>query len=268
MHVFQTMKRVGETHMTDNKIKARLNLNAVMRNLEELPSLDKEAADIIRDWSLSIRFTIRGDISAYLSFSGGKCKYDTETTATADVSLFFVSPGHLNAMFDNKAMPIPVRGFSKLRFLKNEFPKITNRLEYFLKPEDSLLKNPEYVRVNTALSLYTAAFSICELVQLDPISKLVGDHTPTGTLQLNVLPDGPYAYVVYDGKGCVTAFRGQATNPMASISFRDCQTANQLFNGKLDGFSAIALGDLKLKGLIPLIDNTNLILDRIPLYLQ
>ena len=239
MHVFQTMKRVGETHMTDNKIKARLNLNAVMRNLEELPSLDKEAADIIRDWSLSIRFTIRGDISAYLSFSGGKCKYDTETTATADVSLFFVSPGHLNAMFDNKAMPIPVRGFSKLRFLKNEFPKITNRLEYFLKPEDSLLKNPEYVRVNTALSLYTAAFSICELVQLDPISKLVGDHTPTGTLQLNVLPDGP-----------------------------DCQTANQLFNGKLDGFSAIALGDLKLKGLIPLIDNTNLILDRIPLYLQ
>lgn len=254
--------------MTQEKIKARLNLNAVLRNLEVLPALDKEAADIIRDWSLSIRFTIRGDMSAYLSFAGGKCVYDTETTATADVSLYFLSPGHLNAMFDNKAMPIPLRGFSKLGFLKNEFPKITKRLEYFLKPEGALLEEPEYVRVNTALTLYTAAFAICELVQLEPVSKLVGASMPAGALQLNVLPEGPYAYVLYDGKGGAIAYRGQTTNPMASLSFRDCQTANQLLNAKLDGFNAIALGDLKLKGMIPLIDNTNLMLDRIPLYLQ
>lgn len=255
--------------MTDNKIKARLNLNAVLRNLEELPALDKETLEIIRDWNFSIRFTIRGDMSAYLKFSHGTCEYDTETTATADISLYFLTHGHLNAMFDNKAMPIPTGGFTKLGFLKNEFPKVTKRLEYFLKPTDALLKDPDYLQVNTALTLYTAAFSICELVQFDPVSKLVVQQMPSGTLELNVLPAGPNAHIVYDGNGGATAYRGKATTtPTGSITFRDCEKANLLFNGKLDGFGAIATGDLKLKGLIPLIENTNVILDRVALYLQ
>jgi len=41
--------------MTDNKIKARLNLNAVLRNLEELPALDKQTMEIIRDWNIKLR---------------------------------------------------------------------------------------------------------------------------------------------------------------------------------------------------------------------
>lgn len=254
--------------MVENKIKARLNLNAVLRNLEELPALDKQTMEIIRDWEISIRFTIRGDMSAYLKFSRGTCVYDTETTATADVSLYFLTHGHLNAMFDNKAMPIPTGGFTRLGFLKNEFPKVTERLEYFLKPTDTLLKDPDYLQVNTALTLYTAAFAVCELVQFDPVAKLVGQQMPAATLELNVLPAGPNAHIVYGGNGKATAYRGKTTNPTGSITFRDCEIANQLFNGKLDGFGAVATGDVKLKGLIPLIDNTNLILDRVALYLQ
>ena len=254
--------------MIEDKIKARLNLNAVLRNLEELPALDKQTAEIIKDWSLSIRFTIRGDMTALLKFSQGMCVYDTETTATADVSLYFLTHRHLNAMFDNKATPIPTRGFTKLGFLKNEFPKVTERLEHFLKPTDELLKDPDYLQINTALTLYTAAFSVCEMVQFDPVAKLVGQQMPEATLELNVLPAGPNAHILYDGRGKAKAYRGKADSPSGSITMRDCETANQLINGKLDGFGAVATGDVKLKGMIPLIDNTNLILDRIPLYLQ
>ncbi len=254
--------------MIQDTLKARLNLNAVLRNLEVLPTLDEKAAEIIRDWSVSIRFRIRGDIAPRLAFSNGKCTYAPDAVDPADILLFLWSPAHLNAMFDNKANPIPLKGFSKLGFLKNAFPKITERLEYFLKPDEAALRDTDYVRVNIALSLYTGVFAVCELAQFDPIASQVIQQMPPGTLQLSVLPDGPEAHIVYDGQGHATAFRGAAKNPTASIAFRDRTIASRLFNGQLDGFGAVALGDIKLKGLIPLIDNTNLILDRIPLYLQ
>ncbi len=254
--------------MMQDKIKARLNLNVVLRNLEELPTLDETAAALIRNWETSIRFKIWGDASVRLWFHGGQCVLQPETMAASDVYLFFRSPAHLNAMFEGKANPIPFKGFSRLGFLKNEFPKLTQRLEYFLKPTDALLEDDAYVHVNTTLSLHTAAHAVCELMRLDPRAKLVGAHMPKSVLQLSILPDGPHAHIIYDGRGGATAHQGIAEKPSAAISFKSCRVANALFNGKLDGFSAIALGDVQLRGLAPIIDNTNLILDRIPLYLQ
>ncbi len=249
-------------------LKARLNLNAVLRNLEALPALDPEAAELIREWTVSIRFGIRNEMSARVCFKGGACQYQADSPEPADVSLFFWSGAHLNAMFENSANPIPLKGFRRLGFLKNEFPRLTQRLEHFLKPTDELLDDSDYVRVNTTLTLYTAVFAACELARLDPIAKAVAQQTPAGALQFSILPDGPHAYVVYDGRGNMTAGRGRAENPVASITLRDLQVASLLFNGRLDSFGAVALGDVKLKGLIPMIDNTNLILDRIPLFLQ
>lgn len=258
----------GEKYIMEDILKARLNLNAVLRNLEALPALDPEAAEIIREWTVSVRFGIRNDLSARLRFNGGRCAYEANASEPADVSLFFWSGAHLNAMFENQANPIPLRGFRRLGFLKNEFPRITQRLEYFLKPTDELLDDPAYLRVNTTLTLYTAVFAACELARLDPIARAVAQQTPAGALQMSILPEGPHAHLLYDGRGGVRAGRGPAEQASAVITLRDMQTANRLFNGKLDGFGAVALGDVKLKGVIPLVDNTNLILDRIPLYLQ
>lgn len=254
--------------MNQDILKARLNLNAVLRNLELLPELDATAAEIIREWTVAIRFSIRGDLSARLAFRGGACTYQPDASDPADVSLFFWSGAHLNAMFENRANPIPLKGFARLGFLKNEFPRITERLEYYLKPDAEQLNDAEYVRINTTLTLYTAVFAACELARLDPIARLVAQQTPAGVLQMGILPDGPCAHLVYDGHGGVTAVRGAADAPSASITISDFQTANRLFNGQLDGFGAVVLGDVQLKGLIPMIDNSNLILDRIPLYLQ
>lgn len=254
--------------MTHEILKARLNLNAVLRNIEALPALDPTTAEIIREWTVSVRFSVRSVMSARLSFKGGSCAYQPDTADTADVSLFFWSGAHLNAMFDNRANPIPLKGFRRLGFLKNEFPRVTERLEYYLKPTDELLQDEAYLRANTTLTLYTAVFAACEVARLDPVARAVACQTPAGALQFSILPDGPHAHLVHDGLGGITACRGPAKAPTAIITIRDFQTANQLFNGTLDSFGAVALGDVQLKGLIPLIDNTNLILDRIPLYLQ
>jgi hypothetical protein len=255
--------------MVNETLKARLNLNAVMRNLEELPGLDPETAKMISSWDIAIRFLVPGGISARLGFKEGRCTYQTESTEPADVVLCFATHGHLNAMFENRGLPpLPLKGFKRLGFLKDDFSKLTKRLEYFLKPTPALLEDAAYVRVNTVLSLYTATQAVCELIRLDPVSQQVGAQMPAGVLQLSVLPDGPHAYIQYDGKGGAAARTGVAEKPSAVLTIDGCANANGLFNGKMDGFAAIALGTIRMKGIVPIIENTNLILDRIPLYLQ
>lgn len=254
--------------MIQDTLKARLNLNAVLRNLEELPALDPETASLIQSWEIAIRFSVLGGVSARIAFRGGRCTYEPDSRDAVDVLLFFLSHGHLNAMFEERSNPIPLKGFKQLGFLKNEFPKVTKRLEHFLKPTEALLEDPDYLRVNTTLSLYTAAQAVCELIRLDPVAQKVGAQMPAGVMQLSVIPDGPHACIRYDGKGGATAHKGIAEKPAAVLTINSCSSANALFNGKLDGFSAIALGTVKMRGIVPMIENTNLILDRIPLYLQ
>ncbi len=254
--------------MVYDTVKARLNLNAVMRNLENLPSLDPETAALIQSWEIAVRFRVVGGIAARLGFHDGKCVYQQGGRETADIALLFLTHGHLNALFEERSIPVPYKGFKQLGFLKNDFPKVTKRLEYFLKPTPALLEDEGYVRVNTVLSLYTAVYAACELVRFDPVCKQIGAQMPAGTLQLSVLPEGPHAYIGYDGKGGATAGIGQAEKPSAILSFASRQVANALFNGQLDGFGAVALGDIKIRGLVPLVENSNVIFDRIPLYLQ
>ncbi len=55
---------------------------------------------------------------------------------------------------------------------------------------------------------------------------------------------------------------------MAKMAFKNLRVVNALLNGKLDGFLAVANGDVVLQGQLPMIDNLNLILDRVPRYLS
>ena len=62
--------------------------------------------------------------------------------------------------------------------------------------------------------------------------------------------------------------KGEATHPIGCMYFKDFQTANDLFNNKLDTFTAVASGTIQLWGQLGTIDSINLLLDRVPAYLQ
>jgi hypothetical protein len=49
--------------------------------------------------------------------------------------------------------------------------------------------------------------------------------------------------------------------------FKDLPAANAMLTGRLNAFLAVAQGDVILQGQLPIIDNVNLILDRVPAYL-
>ena len=52
------------------------------------------------------------------------------------------------------------------------------------------------------------------------------------------------------------------------MQFKDLKAANDLLNNISDPFTAAASGDVLLRGQIAMIESINLILDRIPTYLD
>lgn len=253
--------------MCEGLIRAHLNLYAVLQNLEDLIKLDPEMAEFTRDWRISIQFSVRGGPAAYVEFREGSCRHGRGAHPHPGIRLFFLSPKHLNDMFEGHGTPIPLKGFTKLGFLQKKFAKLTERLEYHLKPEQNRLSDPGFLKANTTMMLYTAVHAVTELALLEPTSREIAASTPNGAIQIGVLPEGPYAHLVFE-RGAVTAAKGAAEHPSATMSFRNMEVANNLLGGRLDAFQAVALGDVQLRGLLPIIDNAGLILDRVGMYLS
>ncbi|MDJ0765915.1 MAG: hypothetical protein QNJ97_23225 [Myxococcota bacterium] len=252
--------------MTDHLIKAYMNLNAVLQNLEDLVILDKDMAALIKDWRVVIQFSIKNGPAVHLAFENGACHHGIGRNKRSNVKLLFNSPQHLNNMFDGKANPIPVKGFTRLGFLKNEFTPLTERLTYYLKPADGVTLTEQEQAIATHLTLNTAVYACRDLAMLDPICKVVAQHTHKGILQLEVLPDGPFLCLDY-GEEKVRAFKGKAEAPMAKMTFRNLDIASKLLAGEIDPFEAIAVGDIRLRGQILMVDNTNILLDKVEGYL-
>jgi len=112
--------------MVDQLTKANINLYAVLRNLEDLCELDEEMKGLIKDKDLAIQFSVKDGPEGLLEFKNGKCSFNPRS-GNCSIKLYFKSPEHLNQMFDGKANPIPLKGITKINFLKNEFIKLTNR---------------------------------------------------------------------------------------------------------------------------------------------
>ena len=252
--------------MNKDLIKANLNLYAVLKNLEDLVACDKDMKNLARDWDISIQFSVRKGPRVCVSFRDGVCTVERGKCRKPTVLLFFTSPAHLNRMFDGKGNPIPLKGFSRLGFLTKDFPKLTERLEYYLKPDDKLLKNRKYLEMNTRLTLNTAAYAMKELAELEPMSRIIASHISDTMIEMKVLPDGP-AVNIGIRDGVMYPAKGEAERPMAVLHMKDMKIANDFLNGKSDAFSAVALGDVLIRGHIHIVESVGPILDRIPLYL-
>ena len=253
--------------MSSELVRAHLNLGAVLKNLEVLGDVDPEAAQLTEPWRVAVQFTVAFGPEAWLEYSATGCRQDLGRHTNPDVRLLFATPRHLNRMFDGTALPIPLTGFTRLGFLKDEFPKATARLEAVLKPKTDPLEDPALLAANTALTLYTGAFAVRALAATDPVSAGLAAGAPAGTLQLQVLPDGPAAWVSF-GKDGVSAGRGLAEAPAARMTFKDLKTAYEVLGGKRDGMSAIGQGDVEVWGMLPLVDSATLIMDRVARFLD
>ncbi|HPF07619.1 MAG TPA: hypothetical protein P5120_17600 [Spirochaetota bacterium] len=253
--------------MNHDLVKANLNLHAVLKNLEDITVFDREMKELISSWNVSIKFIVKGGPSAIARFSGGRCTVEPGAGGKASIILWFLSPAHLNRMFDGTANPVPLKGFTKLGFLSKEFPKLTDRLSYYLKPDDELIKNKSYLEMNTRLTLNTAAFAVPEILEGDPVGRKISSKIPDGTAVMRILPSFHSVSITFSN-GAAIAQKGDTVKPTAVMEMKNAAVANGFLNGKTDAFTAIASGDVVIKGLIPVLDNMSLLLDRIQHYLS
>ena len=265
-------------------VRARLNLFAVLPNLEDVVRDDPEMRALVADTRLTVRLTIANGPGTAVRFDHGHCSVGPVTRkdeggraggdgaegaggAGPTVRLAFTSAAHLNKMFDGKGQPIPYWGFTHLGFLMKQFTELTDRMAYYLTPTDELLAHPGYLAMNTVLTLNTAAFAVPVLLGHDPECVPLRHGLSHGTVVIKVLPGGPAVSLVCGASG-VLPVKGELTHPSALVLLKDLPTANDFLAGKLDTFVAAVTGDVQIWGRVAMVDTLALVLDRVGKYLQ
>lgn len=260
----------------DNITKAKINLFAVLRNLEDLCAMDKESADIIKDTKLSVQFNVPDVGSATIDFDHGKCTFN-RGKKHAGLQLFFTSAEHFNNLIDppkdangkpKTVIPIFYNVF-KAGFLLNQFTKLADRLSYYLRSaadkKAELLKDPEYFKINTTLTLYTALFALCEVANSDKVGKLCAKRMCDGKIAAGI-PGGPQLNItvkdhkLYGAKGAIDDWSAQ-------MFFANMEFAHDLLNGDASSFGGMGSGDFQVRGRLDMLEQMAKMLNLVSAYL-
>jgi hypothetical protein len=249
---------------SEERIRAGLNLVAVLQNLEELAAYDPESARIVAGWDITFRLRVLRGPHADLLFRNGRCRVGPGLAETPGVLLLFLSPGHCNRVFDGRLPPIPIRGGTRISVLKG-FSRLTRRLKFFLGTPGTPISDPRRLALNTLMRIHTAAFAVQELAHTDSDAMRNAARIRDGTVVMK-LGERPVVSVTFENGRAHTVKGGGAT-PMAEMSFRDVKAANAFLNGRSDVYAAVASGAVQLRGQIPMLRHMGLIFDRLPRYL-
>lgn len=254
--------------MNRELLLANLNLYAVLPRLQQIVQYDEEAKSICKDWNFTLQFSVSGGPLMQLQFNEGKCIPHRGKVVKPNIILYFNSPEKLNAMFSGeKVTPLPIKGVFKIMKIQKDFEKLTQRLEYYMKPDEEAIKDKKVFEVNVECTLYTVVHAIKEVAEMDPRAKSAAHHLPDGSMQLKILPNGPSAYLEIKNHTLYPGI-GEIDNPRAMMTFENMQIAYDLFNNKIDAFAALGLADVKIKGFVPIAETINNVLGRLPLYLE
>lgn len=254
-----------EYTLTDAKTLAYINMYAVLGSLENLCELDPKASALVADRKpISIGFDVKDGPSATLTFKNGKCRME-QGCNECDVKLPFSSCEKFNGLIDGTVTPIPSKGFTHIKFLLNNFTKLTDMLSNYMRPSDEDLKDEEFFNISTSLLFYTVTVAISQIGNHDDIGKFSASHIPDGDIKMSIA-GGPASTIRCKNHHLVT-IKQCPDDPRSVMEFGSMKLANDLFNGKVSAMAQIGEGTITMLGMINMIDNVNRILDRVGLYL-
>ncbi|HOK82150.1 MAG: hypothetical protein GX095_04890 [Clostridiales bacterium] len=251
------------------RVKAYVNLFAAMGVLQKYVELDEEAKKIAKEHNIVVRFKVKGGPDGQVIFKDGAVKViPADESISSDVVLYCPTADKFNDVVDGKGMPIPVKGlFKTLAFMgkpESPFNVLTGRMADIMRGKGT--DTPELQKLSTLLAFYAMSAAIAQIGNEDEIGALAGKRIPDGDISLEI-KDAAYATITKkDGK--LTCRFEKTANPRAVMAFDSIQTAGDLINGKADAMSCISMGQLEMKGYIPMLDNLNKVLNLVPKYLS
>lgn len=250
----------------DSLTKAKINLFAVLRNIEDLCDMDEQARNAVPDKSISVQFVVPKVGKGTLIFENKKCRF-VRGDCKASLKLWFTNHQAFNDLVDGKnVIPLFVNVF-QIGFMLNGFKTLAARLEYYLKPTDEKLKDAEYFKINTFLTAYTAFNALCEIGNSDEIGKLNASRIPEGEIQA-MIDDGPSMTLKVTKDHNMSVAKGKSDNMRALMHFKSLKAANDILNGKSDIFSGLGEGVFEIRGCLPMLDNMSKLLTQVSKYLQ
>lgn len=250
--------------MKDQNALAYINMFAILKQLELLCKLDEQAKALAAPQKpTSISFNVAKGPKATLKFENGKCTMSEGMGR--DIKLRLSSPQAFNKMIEGEKSPLPYSGFLKLQFLFKNFMPLTEILNSYLRAKDEDLNNRVFFEKSTTMLFYVVANALSQLGNYDEIAKISSSKIPNGSISMEIA-NGPCAEIIVLN-GQMHTFNRKAKNPRAYMIFSDFDTVHSLFNGVSESMSALASGQIVMKGYIPMIDNLNKILTRVAVYL-
>lgn len=251
--------------MVDQTTLARVNLNALLRALEDLPNWDEPARRIAEGRPETVQFSVGGVGAARLAIGDGKIAF-IPGGGSCSIKLWFPKPENLNAMFAGTGNPIPLKGLTKISYLKGPFTQLTDRLGHYLRTTPELLKDKAYREANASLSLHAAVYTIGEVGNYDRDGRLNAGRMADGEILFSA-KGGP-AFTIASKGGKLECRKGEPARPRAHMVLSSLEAAGSLLRGELDSYAAIGSQKLELGGYMPNLDHLNKILGLVPRYLR
>lgn len=247
----------------DKNLLASINLHAVFGALPKLVELVPAAAKLIAP--------LERPVTLSLVSPGDHVKYTFSSSAIRvggsgkGPTLLFRSAGHVNRVVAGASQPIPVAGVGGIKFLTGVFTPLTDILSSYLEPEPGANDDPEFAKISTLLTFEVVASALVLIANNDEAGKVSAEHMPDGTLDIEVGDEHRYRLGVANHK--LHRVRDIMGDPSAALHFSSLQVAGDVLAGRRSSLAAMAAGDIAMRGMIPLVDNTNRLLDRVGAYL-
>ena len=253
--------------MTDPRAMAYVNLYGVLATLENLCILDQQAKTILKTLKqpVSLCFDVKDGPCGTLHFDRNGCIF-TEGSTGCTCKMTFGSPKAFNDLIDKSKPGIPTKNpVQVLSFLLVPFTKLTDRLNDVLRPSEDAMKDRAFFELSTTLTFYTIVGGISALANTDPISMISASNTCDGDIHLGIAGVAAATISVKDNR--FTTIKKAPEKPRAKMEFADIDLAYALFNGTASTINELCKGNIRLSGMISMVDNVNRILDRIAVYL-
>ncbi len=260
---------IAEPPVPSEEICAALFFRGVLPAFEDFVKFDPVASGIADKMRGEVLFVDRSGNRAVLAFDGSGVRWAEVDQGSPVVRIQMGRVSNVAAFVRGGfAVPLIGKGWTRPIFLVR-LGKLFLRFQRLLKPRSGDLREPDFRLLHVRLALAVALFSLAEVGREDDWARQIVEDCPSGAVRFAVEGTDLEAMVA-KGEDGLRPRRGAATDPMdyrASVTFASSRVAMEILTRKIDAHGAVARGQIKVEGLVPLADSVNHVLDRVALYL-
>jgi hypothetical protein len=250
-------------------ILARLHLHAVLPALADLTENSAAAREAAKGWDFALRLQLAGGLGTTIVPHGTRLEVYPHGGPKPRLTLHFLSALQLNRTFLGAPTwpPLPMGQVWRLGGLR-PFTALTKLLNDALQPDAAALEDPAFLRMHLRLLFKVLLGALPVIAGSDPAAAHTLAATPPGLAEILMPALDLSGWARWDGKR-MTAGAGPAPDaPDARIRFRDEAAATAALRSQLDNAAAVGLGQIEVRGLVPLADGLGVVMDRVEAYLK